>query len=156
MRHWVAAPSNPRAIPAWRTFTQPISKRFLSGVITGLRHGNLAQKDTRVIPAPSPRHPRAIPVPSPPGKSVFGTATLVHRYLGGSPAWRSINQPISDRSLSDALIALRHGNPCPQVPQRHPSAIPALSQRHPRVTKRSSDRSLERPPRPQMPQWPPR
>ena len=26
--------------PAWRTIPQPISKRFLSGVITGLRHGN--------------------------------------------------------------------------------------------------------------------
>ena len=45
--------------PAWRTIPQPISKRFLSGVITGLRHGDLAQKDTRVIPAPSPHHPRA-------------------------------------------------------------------------------------------------
>ena len=45
--------------------------------------------------------------------------------------WRSIKQPISDRSLSGALIALRHGNPCPQVPQRHPRAIPAPSPRHP-------------------------
>ena len=80
MRHWVAAPSNPRAIPApsqchpraipassqrGETITQPISKRFLSGVITGLRHGDLAQRCLRGSPAPSPRHPRAIPVPSP-------------------------------------------------------------------------------------------
>ena len=51
--------------------------------------------------------------------------------IGGSTAWRIITQPISDRSLSDALIALWHGNPCPQVPQRHPRAIPAPSQCHP-------------------------
>ena len=66
--------------------------------------------------------------------------------IGGSTAWRIITQPISDRSLSDALIALRHGNPCPQVLQSHlrvakqssigPSArrpCPQIFQRHPRV-----------------------
>ena len=53
--------------PAWRTIPQPISKRFLSGVITGLRHGDPAQKNTRVIPAPSQCHPSGIPAPSPRG-----------------------------------------------------------------------------------------
>ena len=72
--------------------------------------------------------------------------------IGGSTAWRIITQPISDRSLSDALIALWHGNPCPQVPQRHPraipvpsqchpSAIPASSPHHPRLANRSSTES---------------
>ena len=60
---------------------------------------------TSICPIKNPlavnmRHPRAIPAPSQPGKSVFGTATLVHRYLGGSPAWRDGHPS-----------ALRHGDP---------------------------------------------
>ena len=43
-----ASPRHPRAIPApsqcGETITQPISKRFLSGVITALRHGDLAYR----------------------------------------------------------------------------------------------------------------
>ena len=121
------------------TITQPISKRFLSGVITGLRHGDLAQKDTRVIPAPSPHHPRAIPAPSQPGKSVFyrmladsgpfswtsrcslGAPVGLrhgapsHNHLSGIPAWRSSH-----------LSALRHGDPV----HRHLRAISTWQSSH--------------------------
>ena len=38
-----------RGIPACRTIPQPISKRFLFGVITGLRHVDLAQRCLRGI-----------------------------------------------------------------------------------------------------------
>ena len=46
--------------------------------------------------------------------------------IGGSTAWRSITQPISDRSLSDALVGLpapardshRASSSCPQASQR--------------------------------------
>ena len=124
-----------RGISAWRTIPQPISKRFLSGVITGLRHGNPAQKDTRVIPAPSLRHPRAIPVPSPhhPSlasrsstecwpirglfhghrgahwvlQSVFGTATLPTGASEPSPRGEAvIHRPFGTSTLpADALVA---------------------------------------------------
>ena len=40
LRHGDPAQRCLRGIPAWRTIPQPISKRFLSGVITGLRHGD--------------------------------------------------------------------------------------------------------------------
>ena len=53
--------SHPRAIPA----LYPRHPRIIPAWQIGLRHGDLAQKDTRVIPTPSPHHPRAIPVPSP-------------------------------------------------------------------------------------------
>ena len=46
--------------------------------------------------------------------------------IGGSTAWRSITQPISDRSLTDALAGLRHvllANECL-------SAIPAERDGH--------------------------
>ena len=59
--------------PAWRTIPQPISKRFLSGVITALRHGDLAYRCFRAISAwrsshlsalrhgdPAQRYPRGI------------------------------------------------------------------------------------------------
>ena len=45
----VPSPRHLRPIPAWRTIPQPISKRFLSGVITGLRHGDPAQRYPRGI-----------------------------------------------------------------------------------------------------------
>ena len=104
------------------------------------------------------RHPRATPAPSQPGKSVFyrmladsgpfswtsrcslgAPVGLRHgdpaqRCLRGIPAWQTIPQPISKRFLSGVITALRHGNPCPQVPQRHPRAILlALSPRYPRI-----------------------
>ena len=71
LRHGHPAHRSLSAIPTWRTIPQPISKRFLSGVITGLRHGDLAQKDPESSPrhpcaisAPSQCHPRIIPAPS--------------------------------------------------------------------------------------------
>ena len=49
------SPRHPRAIPAssqrGETITQPISKRFLSGVITGLRHGDPLTTTPEAIPA---------------------------------------------------------------------------------------------------------
>ena len=99
-----ASPHHPRTIPAssqrGETITQPISKRFLSGVITGLRHGDLAYRCFRAIsacrtiqlslsnrPLTGPRPvfatatlPTGTSVPSPRGKAViyhpFATATL--------------------------------------------------------------------------------
>ena len=73
-----ASPRHTSAIPApsprGETITQPISKRFLSGVITGLRQAHPAQRYLRAIPAwrsgllralrhgdPAYRHFRAIP-----------------------------------------------------------------------------------------------
>ena len=41
--------------------------------------------------------------------------------IDGITAWRSITQPISDRSLPDASAVFRHGDP----PHRYSSAIPA-------------------------------
>ena len=113
MRHWVAAPSNPRAIPApsqchpraipassqrGETITQPISKRFLSGVITALRHGDPAQRCLRGSPAWQSRH-----------LSSLRHGHLTHRYSRAIPAWR--------RGSSDRSLARR---PRLQVPQGHP------------------------------------
>ena len=50
------SPGHPRAIPAWQTIPQPISKRFLSGVITGLRHRDPFHRYLRDIPAWRDRH----------------------------------------------------------------------------------------------------
>ena len=75
--------------PAWRTFTQPISKRFLSGVITGLRHGDLAYRCFRAISAWRSGGLRALRHGDP-----------AQRCLRGIPAWQ--------RGL---LSALRHGDP---------------------------------------------
>ena len=110
-------------------------------------------------------HPRATPAPSQPGKSVFyrmladsgpfswtsrcslgAPVGLRHgdpaqRCLRGIPAWQTIPQPISKRFLSGVITALRHGDPCPQVPQRHPPAILlALSPRYPRIIPAPSPR----------------
>ena len=95
---------------AWRIITQPISDRSLFGVITGLRHVDLAHRFFRAISAPSlrhlraipvlsPHHPRAIPASSPPGKSVF------YRMLADSGpfSWTS-------RCSLGAPVGLRHGD----------------------------------------------
>ena len=95
--------------PAWRTIPQPISKRFLSGVITGLRHGDPAHRCFRAISAWRDGHPSAL-----------RHGDLAHRYFRGIPAWRTITQPISKRFLSGVITALRHGDPA----HRYSSAIP--------------------------------
>ena len=87
------SPRHPRAIPAssqrGETITQPISKRFLSGVITGLRHGD-----------PSYSHLSGILA----WQSVLLTglwhSDLSHRYLRDILAWQSV-----------LLSALWHGHP---------------------------------------------
>ena len=80
------------------TITQPVSKRFLSGVITGLRHGD-----------PSYSHLSGILA----WQSVLLTglwhSDLAHRRLSGILAWRSV-----------LLTGLRHGHPA----QRYLRAIP--------------------------------
>ena len=57
--------------------------------------------------------------------------------IGGSTAWRSITQPISDRSLTDALAGLRHvelANEClsaiPAERDRHQSHVPPARDIH--------------------------
>ncbi len=49
--------------------------------------------------------------------------------IDGITAWRSITQPISDRSLPDASAVFRHGDP----PHRYSSAIPVWRDGHPPV-----------------------
>ena len=85
--------------PAWRTFTQPVSKRFLSGVITGLRHGDLAYRCFRAISAWRSSHLSALRHGDP-----------AQRCLRGIPTWQTIPQPISKRFLSGVITGLRHGN----------------------------------------------
>ena len=145
----VPSPRHLRPIPAWRTIPQPISKRFLSGVITGLRHGNPAQKDTRVIPAPSLRHPRAIPASSPHHPRTIPVPS--QRYPRIIPAWQVGLLPNVGRFGAffmdiEVLIGCSSRSsarrPCLQVLHSHL-----------RVAKRSSDRSLTRRPCPQVLLW---
>ena len=104
---------------AWRIITQPISKRFLSGVITGLRHRDPAHRFFRAISAWRSSHLSALRHGDP-----------AHRYFRGIPAWRTIPQPLSKRFLSGVITGLRHGDPV-QKAQRQPRAISAPSPRHP-------------------------
>ena len=96
------SPGHSRAIPAWRTIPQPISKRFLSGVITGLRHVDLAYRCFRAISAwrsshlsalrhgdPVYRHLRAISTWQSVLLSGIRHDKLVHRYPRGIILWRS-------------------------------------------------------------------
>ena len=94
--------------------------------------------------------------------------------FGGSTAWRSITQPISNRSLSDALVDLRHIDLAHgysrAILDNHPRDLPApardfhrpgsprlqASQWHPRVARQSSIDSSARRPCLQIPQWHPR
>ena len=96
-----ASPHHPRIIPApsprGETITQPISKRFLSGVITGLRYGDLAYRCFRAISAWRSSHLSALRHGDP-----------AHRYFRGISAWRTITQPISKRFLSSVITGLRH------------------------------------------------
>ena len=98
------SPGHSRAIPAWRTIPQPISKRFLSGVITGLRHVDLAYRCFRAISAWRSSHLSALRHGDP-----------AQRCLRGIPAWQ--------RGL---LSALRHGDHA----HRYFSGIPAWRDRH--------------------------
>ena len=78
LRHGNPAQRYLRGILVWRTIPQPISKRFLSCVITGLRHGDPAQRYLRAILA---------------WQSVLLSGIrhdkLVHRYPRGIILWRS-------------------------------------------------------------------
>ena len=49
LRHGNPAQRYLRGILVWRTIPQPISKRFLSCVITGLRHGDPVYRHLRAI-----------------------------------------------------------------------------------------------------------
>ena len=93
--------SHPRAIPApsprGETITQPISKRFLSGVITALRHGDLAYRCFRAISAWRSSHLSALRHGDP-----------AQRCLRGIPAWQR-----------GYLSGLRHGH----LAQRYLRAI---------------------------------
>ena len=75
--------------PAWRTIPQPISKRFLSGVITGLRHVDLAYRCFRAISAWRSSHLSALRHGDP-----------AYRCLSGILAWQSV-----------LLTGLWHGDP---------------------------------------------
>ena len=82
---------------AWRIITQPISDRSLFGVITGLRHVDLAHRFFRAIPAWRSSHLSALRHGDP-----------AQRCLRGIPAWQR-----------GYLSALRHGDPA----QRYLRAI---------------------------------
>ena len=186
MRHPRATPApsprHLRPIPAWRTIPQPISKRFLSGVITGLRHGDPAYRCLSGIPTWQTvlltglwhgdlayRCFRAISAWRSSHLSALRHGDPAQRCLRGIPAWLTIPQPISKRFLSGVITGLRHGTPA----YRHLSGIPAWRSvlltglRHGDPAHRyfraisawrrgSSDRSSARHPCQQMPQWHPR
>ena len=84
--------------PAWRTIPQPISKRFLSGVITGLRHGDLAYSCFRAISAWQSSHLSALRHGDP-----------VYRHLRAISTWQSVlltglwNGHLAHRCLSGLL-----------------------------------------------------
>ncbi len=124
---------------AWRIITQPISDRSLFGVITGLRHVDLAHRFFRAISAwrsshlsalrhgdPAHRYFRGIPAWRRGLLDGLRHGYLAHRFFRAISAWRIITQPISKRFLSGVITALRHGY-LAQKAQRQPSAIPALS-----------------------------
>ena len=67
----------------WRTITQPISKRFLSGVITGLRHGD-----------PSYSHLSGILAWQSVLLSGIRHDKLVHRYPRDIILWRDGLKPV--------------------------------------------------------------
>ena len=75
------SPRHPRAIlapsPRGETITQPISKRFLSGVITGLRHGDLAYRYSSAIPTCRTIQLSLSNRPLTGPRPVFATATLL-------------------------------------------------------------------------------
>ena len=94
LRHGDPAQRCLRAISAWQTIPQPISKRFLSGVITGLRHGNqltegseAAPRGELVIYRPfgTTTLPRGISEASPRGKAFFYPAFGTTNLSTGTP-----------------------------------------------------------------------
>ena len=109
---------------AWRIITQPISDRSLFGVITGLRHVDLAHRFFRAISAWRSSHLsalrhgdlayrcfRAISAWRSSHLSALRHGDPAQRCLRGIPAWRTITQPISKRFLSGVITGLRHGDP---------------------------------------------
>ena len=126
-------------------------------------------------------NPTGTPVAFRRGEGVFCTVSIrsfiddyaglrhsdpTHRYLSGILAWRSIIQPVSNRSFPDDLADPSARGPCPQVPQCHLGVAkgacgrssarrpcPQVLQRHSGVAKGASDRSSPRSPNPQVPQW---
>ena len=87
MRHPRATPApsprHLRPIPAWRTIPQPISKRFLSGVITGLRHGDPVHRYLRAISTWQSSHLSALRHGDP-----------AQRYPRGIILWRDGLKPV--------------------------------------------------------------
>ena len=81
LRHGHPAHRYLRAISAWRR-----------GHLSALRHGDPAYKQLSGIPAWQDGH-----------LQVLRHGHHAHRHLSPFPAWQSIIQPVSDRSLSDAL-----------------------------------------------------
>ena len=135
---------------AWRIITQPISDRSLFGVITGLRHVDLAHRFFRAISAwrsshlsalrhgdPVYRHLRAISTWQSSHLLSLRHGDPAHRYFRGIPAWRTIPQPISKRFLSGVITGLRHGD----LAYRYSSAIPTCRT----ITQALSNRPLTGP-----------
>ena len=77
---------------AWRIITQPISDRFLSGVITGLRHVDLAHRFFRAISAWRSSHLSALRHGDP-----------AQRYPRGIILWRDGLKPVIYLCLSMKL-----------------------------------------------------
>ena len=88
----------PTLSPRGETITQPISKRFLSGVITALRHGDLAYRCFRAISAWRSSHLSALRHGDP-----------VYRHLRAISTWQSVlltglwNGHLAHRCLSGRL-----------------------------------------------------
>ena len=110
-------------------------KSFATSICPIKKSSRLEYEALGGSPKQSPGHPRAIPTPSPPGKSVFyrmladsGPFSWTSRCSLGAPvglrhgdlayrcfraisAWQTIPQPISKRFLSGVITGLRHGDP---------------------------------------------
>ena len=130
------------------------------------------KKSSRSEYEASPRHPRAIPAPSPPHPRVADhpptdLKTVSFRCHNRSSARQPCPQELQShlRVAKQSSIGPSARRPCPEVSQRHPRVAKGASistsarrpclqmpQWHPRVAKRSSIRHSARQTCPQVPQ----
>ena len=114
-RHGNPAYKGFSAIPACQSITQPTSNRSHPSVLPGLRHGYPAHNSLSAIPACQTGH-----------LSALRHGDHAHKYSRGILAWRSITQPISDRSHPSVLPGLRHSDPTHKPSVQSPRVKPVI------------------------------
>ena len=119
LRHGNPAQRYLRGILVWRTIPQPISKRFLSCVITGLRHGDLAYRYSSAIPTCRTIQLSLSNRPLTGPRPVFATATLLTGTSVPSPRGETvIHRPFGTATLSRGVSeASPRGGPTPNRSQ---------------------------------------